>query len=366
MHSKGIHMRKVNHPILQDGYKVIINLKQRRWRCTNPSCGHEINDAFKFIGKRKRNTNITDFLVLEEFKNLNNSAVDIAKRFNISDTQALTIFDKYVVLDRLPLPEVISIDEVHLETETGSKYALVIFDFLTGEVVDILKSRRQEITEPYFASISKEERMKVEYLIADMYAPYYTYIEKYFLHAIPVVDSFHVVKWVLNLITNRLKKLHKKHKDKDEIKRKELEEKRGHKIKSYKSKETYLLQKHRWVILSNKDNINYKAAKYRIFIDFAYLLERYKDGILNSFITYPCQKRSSNKESRLSNGPIESFNRKPKDLVRTARGYANFDHIRNRLLFSTRTNPPILGTPRPLTDIKNKTGKKRGPYNKTD
>ena len=210
-----------------------------------------------------------------------------------------------------------------------------------------------------------------------------------------------------------------------------MEEKRGHKIKSYKSKETYLLQKHRWVILSNKDNINYKASpkynsflrmhldtydyekmffdidpdlrelrdlkelyiefnsktyediseadkalselieyykatKYRIFIDFAYLLERYKDGILNSFITYPCQKRSSNKESRLSNGPIESFNRKPKDLVRTARGYANFDHIRNRLLFSTRTNPPILGTPRPLTDFKKKTGKKRGPYNKAD
>ena len=26
----------LNHPVLQDSYKLVLKLKQRRWRCTNP------------------------------------------------------------------------------------------------------------------------------------------------------------------------------------------------------------------------------------------------------------------------------------------------------------------------------------------
>ena len=38
MHSRGIKTRTISHPILQDGYKLVLLLKQRRWRCTNPEC----------------------------------------------------------------------------------------------------------------------------------------------------------------------------------------------------------------------------------------------------------------------------------------------------------------------------------------
>ena len=68
--------------------------------------------------------------------------------------------------------------------------------------------------------------------------------------------------------------------------------------------------------------------------------------------------------SRLSSGVIESFNRKPKDMKRNARGYRNFNNMRNRLLFATRDDPPILGTPKSADKVKNYTGKKRGPYKK--
>ena len=47
--------------------------------------------------------------------------------------------------------------------------------------------------------------------------------------------------------------------------------------------------------------------------------------------------------SRLSNGPIESLNRKVKDLKRLGRGYRNFEHFRTRFLFATRDNPVING-----------------------
>ena len=48
-------------------------------------------------------------------------------------------------------------------------------------------------------------------------------------------------------------------------------------------------------------------------------------------------------ETRLSNGPIESLNRKAKDLKRLGRGYRNFSHLRNRFLFATRFNAPLNG-----------------------
>ena len=46
----------------------------------------------------------------------------------------------------------------------------------------------------------------------------------------------------------------------------------------------------------------------------------------------------------ISNGPIESLNRKVKDLKRLGRGYTNFEHFRNRVLFATRNNPVLDGT----------------------
>ena len=46
MHSRGIKQRKINHPILQDNYKLILILKQRRWRCTNPDCRYDTSDTF--------------------------------------------------------------------------------------------------------------------------------------------------------------------------------------------------------------------------------------------------------------------------------------------------------------------------------
>ena len=48
-------------------------------------------------------------------------------------------------------------------------------------------------------------------------------------------------------------------------------------------------------------------------------------------------------DSRLSNGPIESLNRKIKDLKRLGRGFTNFEHLRNRFLFATRENPILDG-----------------------
>lgn len=408
MHSRGVKERTINHPILQDNYSLKLILKQRRWRCTNPECRYDCSESFKFVSKQKRSTNATDMLIVDAYKNLMDTSTTIASRFNVSDTYAHSVFDKYVKLDRLELTDAISVDEVHLELDDHCKYALVIQDFHTGDPIDLLRSRRTEVTEPYFAAIPKEERNNVKYLISDMYNPYLAYVGKYFPNAVSVVDSFHVIQWITRAIDNYIRNLLKEFKQRDRERQEKLSEEKGYEVSLPLSDEVYLLQKYRWVILSNQSNIRYhteprmdphfrrlmntfdyeyalfkidskledyrdlkelyvrfnernggnpitaaseleeliikyRDSKYSIFREFASLLEKFKNPIINSFIMVEKIGDGQIYNSRLSNGPIESINRKVKDLKRAGRGYKNFEHFRNRFLYATRSAPILNG-----------------------
>ena len=406
MYSRGIKRRKISHPVLQDGYELILVLNQRRWRCTNPDCGYVTNDTFRFVNHRRRTTNASYMLIVLAFRNLDDSAVSIARRFKTSDTHVLEVFDKYVKLDRLPLTDILSVDEVHTDMEKDCKYALVLQDFHTGDPIDLLRSRKKDVTEPYFASIPLEERKQVRYLLSDMYNPYISFVDKYFPNAVPVVDSFHVVQWVIHAIDMYIRQLGRKYRQRD----KELQEERsaaaGRPVRLPESDEMYMLRKYRWLVLSNRENIvyrtelrmdphfhrlmntyDYEAQLFRIdprletlrdlkekyiifnkeyagdpmkaataledliddyfhsgdsiFTDFASLLCRYKQPILNSFIMVQKNGPGGLYRSRLSNGPIESLNRKVKDLKRLGRGFRSFEHFRNRFLYAARNNPVL-------------------------
>ena len=87
----------------------------------------------------------------------------------------------------------------------------------------------------------------------------------------------------------------------------------------------------------------YQSSEHEIFRDFGDLLEKYKDYIINSFIMVEKHGYGKVYDSRLSNGLIESLNRKAKDLKRSGRGYRNFEHFRNRFLYATREAPVLNG-----------------------
>lgn len=410
MHSRGIKQRTINHPVMQDSYRLQLLLKQRRWRCTNPECLYEMNESFRFVNKYRRNTNATDLLIIEAFRDLNITAAAVARKFSLSDTQVLDVFDRYVKLDRLPLTDAISVDEVHVDMDRNCKYALIIQDFYTGEPIDMLRSRRSEITEPYFAAIPKEERLKVKYLISDMYNQYIQYVNRYFPNAVPVVDSFHVIQWLIRQLENFIRELLKRFKERDRVRQAQLSMDLHREIKLPLSDEVYLLQNYRWVLLKNQKSITYYqnpvfdhhfryfmntydyerkffdinphlkemrefkemyinfndrhagdpegASKQLdwlisfylncgngIFAEFARLLQKYHDPIINSFVMVSKTGPGGLYDARLSNGPIESINRKVKDLKRMGRGFRNFEHMRNRFLFATRNNPVINGSP---------------------
>ena len=408
MHSKGIKNRTIKHPILQDNYELILILKQRRWKCTNPKCNYDISDSFKFVNKRRRTTNATDMLIVYAYRDLMETSASIANRFHISDTHVHEVFDRYVKMDRLPLTDAICIDEVYLDMDEYCKYSLVIQDFHTGDPIDLLRSRRVNVTEPYFVSIPTEERNAVKYLISDMYNQYISYVDKYFPNAVPVVDSFHVIQWITRIIDNYIRQLLKKFRQRDRELEDQLSYEQQKPVSLPPSDEVYLLQKYRWLILASQSNIKYhseprmdshfhclmntfdyedalfridpklkdfrdlketylqfnsrnagnpikareelseliiiyQSCEHEIFRDFGDLLEKYEDYIINSFIMV--EKHGSGKvyNSRLSNGPIESINRKVKDLKRLGRGFRNFEHFRNRFLYATRQNPVLNG-----------------------
>ena len=408
MHSRGIKKRTINHPIFQDGYSLILVLRQRRWRCTNPDCRYDLSESFKFVNKNRRTTNATDLLIVDAYRNLMESSASIANRFHVSDTYAHEVFDRYVKLDRLPLTDVISVDEVFLDMDDNCKYALVIQDFHTGDPIDLLRSRRVSVTEPFFASISPEERYGVKYLISDMYNQYISYVDKYFPNAVAVVDSFHVIQWIIRMIDNYIRQLLKKYRQRDRERQEQLSEEYGRPVSLPISDEVYLLQKYRWLILSNQSNIHYHSdvrmdshfhvlmntydyedalfrldpklkdyrdekelyvcfnsrnagrpiearselselinhyseSKHEIFREFASLLEKYQDPIINSFVMVEKIGNGKIYDSRLSNGPIESINRKVKDLKRLGHGFRNFEHFRNRFLYATRAVPVLNG-----------------------
>ena len=260
MYSRGIKKRTIQHPILQDHYKVVIILKQRRWRCTNASCGYESNEEFHFVNARRRTTNATDMLIVQAFRDFSVSASEIARRFTTSDTHVTEIFDRYVHLDRLLLPEIISIDEVNVDLDSKCKYALIIQDFVTGNPVDLLFSRRSEVTEPYFTNIPIEERSRVKYLISDMYKPYINYVTKYFPNASSVVDAFHVVQWMNSRIDNYIRSLVRQYKTRDtQNYLAKHPEGLPEGAKPPLSDELYLLTRYRWLILQSQANITYHS-----------------------------------------------------------------------------------------------------------
>ena len=308
-------------------------------------------------------------------------------------------------MNRLALTDTICVDEVFVDLDEYCKYALVIQDFHTGKPIDLLRSRRKNVTEPYFLSIPREERAAVKYLFSDMYNPYINYVDQYFPNAVPVIDSCHVIQWITRLIDNYIRQLLKKFKARDKEREESLSLEQQRPVHLPISDEVYLLQNFRWLILANQMNIKYHndlrmdshfryymntfdyeealfkidsnlqelrdqkelyvqfnkrnegkpmSARYELeelislyrlsthemFREFAELLDKYKEPIINSFIMVE-KASSKNGESRLSNGTIESQNKKVKDLKRLGRGFRNFEHFRNRFLYAARKNPEL-------------------------
>lgn len=269
LYSKGPFIRHPNNQIFQGCYVLEVTLIGRRWICPDPECSYKETDQFGFIQRYKHNTTFNDIAIIYELKDIHLSCRQVARRYNVSDTYVRTVFMRYVSLPRHPLPAVLSVDEVYLNISPKFKYALVLMDWITGDIIDVLPSRRRQITEKYFLDLPKEERDDVRFLICDMYDPYINYTRRYFRHAEVITDSFHVLQWLLRLIRRYVTDIKKKYQERD---RKRLKDKNYKNNKDFEkqkdSREVYILKNASWVILQNEKNRRpYEGRKYNHFLN---------------------------------------------------------------------------------------------------
>lgn len=112
----------------------------------------------------------------------------------ITRMRVIQLFDEaFPYVDPLPLPEVMCLDEIKFFTDYETKYILVITNFLTGEIVDILPSRKIDVMKEYFAN-RFEQIKNVKYLVTDMYDGFNAIHQGFFRNIPHIIDLFHVIE----------------------------------------------------------------------------------------------------------------------------------------------------------------------------
>ena len=183
------------------GLKEYLRIKRIRYKC--PKCGKTHTFALRGIDRNKTISDFVQTAIKNEFDEIQSFST-IANRYEVSVQSVINIFDGYTkIMPRRPLPEYMCIDEKHFEGDSEGKYAVIISDFFTGDVIDVLENRQMPYLDEYFKNIPFKERNNVKVFISDMYEGYSTIKNRYFPTALFVVDLFHVIK----LLTKAINKI---------------------------------------------------------------------------------------------------------------------------------------------------------------
>ena len=190
---KGYELKKINHGILTDR-KCVLYYKARRYRC--PVCKRSFYEHNPFTFNSMKISALTVENVLRDLKNQSETFTSVAQRYHISPTSVASIFDQHVMMPRLPLPELMAIDETYAFYHRGenSKYIFTMLDYTNCIPIDILPSRKLDYLRSYYMKIPIEERRNVRMIATDMYKEYRTMIHEIFPNSIHCVDHFHVIQ----------------------------------------------------------------------------------------------------------------------------------------------------------------------------
>lgn len=175
---------------------AILKLKKQRFYCKN--CGHNWTAQCSIVEK---NCHISKFITLKILELLTEkiSMTFIAKLCQVSLTTVLRVLKS--VETQLPhqlkprsFPEVLMVDEFRSHASYEDKMSFICADGKTGELIDVLPSRKLDKLTVYFNRSPLEEQEKVKFLVTDMNAAYFQLTKKVFPTANLIIDRFHVIK----------------------------------------------------------------------------------------------------------------------------------------------------------------------------
>ena len=374
VHSSRI--KKIVHSYTTD-YPCTILYKQKRFICKD--CHQTFIEPNNFVLGKNRISDLTINCILKDLKTTD-SYINIANRYHITSQTVLNYMDRYIDPQRRKLPDVICIDEFKNLSFGKGKYACLLINYHTGEIIDVLPNRQLDYLQYYFNHIPKEEKRNVRYVVSDMYEGYKHLASLTFPKAKLVIDAFHYIRYIseaFNKVRIRIMKQFKPNTQEYKLLKKywKIMTKDSSKFDSpltirkwsYIDEEmniygliqeiknthpdikiAYLLKEdffasYRKVDYDHAESYLHTLINSMInsnlpeFIDVANTFKHWFPYIVNSFM-----KDEYNK--RMSNGRIEGSNNKIKVIKKVAYGYGDFYHLRNRIMYVFNENE----LPRPI------------------
>lgn len=251
------------------GRNLQIVLRRRRYRCLK--CGKTFSEYNPFTIRQGRISIETIVNVLADLRSPAATFASVARKYNVSSTTVMKIFDTRVNMTRLPLSEYMCIDENYAFRSDRSKYICVLVDFTSQQAIDILPNRFKEDMIRYFNAVPWQERMKVKAIGIDMYPNYRDVIRSCFPPSVKIViDRFHLIREFneqmdtirksiasrIHRTMNELKKEMKKLKERPDFSSQAVQEQWRKKAAEYqeKRKKYYLLKKFNYLLFKNPDH----------------------------------------------------------------------------------------------------------------
>lgn len=390
--------RKIIHSVLSvcDCYIIY---RARRYQC--PHCKKTFleNNPFAFGSSRVSIATVSN--ILRDLKSPNETFTSVAKRYDLSVTTVINIFDEHVRISRRPLPECIGIDEVYAFKTHDSQYVCVLVDITNQKIIDILPSRHKHELMNYFSLIPREEREKVRYCSFDMWATYRIVASHVFPNVTCCVDHFHIIQELNRRVDSVRISSQKKYKTViDDLgkKKKDGTITEEEKIKLEEaSRHYYVLKKFNWLLFSTNNKIfsinaekkyNQRLGGYYNYIDLLdYMLKAdsnldmasdlkdevsrfYKkctyenakeklEEIIIDFRNCPIENLSQfantltmwkqeiinsfiivdkEKNRKMNTAIVENRNKSIKLIKHASNGYLNWERFRNRILFTLNSD----------------------------
>lgn len=372
----GYNDKKLIHSMLNNRECYIV-YRQTRYYCK--SCDMTFSAENPFAERNERVTHETKLNILKDLKRVDNTYTYVGIKNSVSPTEVQKIFDRYVNIERHPLPTFLSVDENYFpESDYDSLYICVFMNFDTGEIVDVLPDRKKDYLISYLSNIKNEtlddkthrsELNNVQYISIDLNDIYRDVFSTYFPKALICADSFHVIK-NLTFFFNKVRIRCRRNCDDDilvylltkfdfvfnhdqNLDNEPKYNKRLERYINYRGIRDYMFEafpelqkaydlKERYIEFNSTSNLsNAKeglAEMIKLFYEcgikeyeaFYNLLINWYQEIINSFTRVNGR--------RINNSYIESKNKCIDRLMYNANGFLNFRRTRNRIMYCINKN----------------------------
>ncbi|EJP27341.1 ISL3 family transposase [Streptococcus anginosus] len=336
------------------GYKILIRLKKRRFRCKN--CGKMAVSETALVQKNHQiaaavKQKIAQLLVEKQ------AMTDIAHRLSISTSTVIRKLKEFKFETNWQrLPEIMSWDEYSFKK---GKMSFIAQDFNTNEVLAILDGRTQAVIRNHFLRYPRQVRMRVKVMTMAMFSPYYQLAKQLFPHAQIVLDRFHIIQH-LSRAMNRVRiqimnPFDRKSQEYRALKRywkllqqdsRKLSHKRFYRpaFRAHLTNQEILHQ-----LLSYSDQLRQHYELYQLLLfhfqekqaDYFFdLIEENLSAVHPIFQTVfrtflkDRDKITNALELPYSNAKLEATNNLIKVIKRNAFGFRNFDNFKKRILIA--------------------------------